>query len=86
MSEDLKNHEVTICLEGGAVLGPFNAIWSQDRPTDIRELCLEYEEFLHGKPQKRFKFHLHDSANKVAHSLIIDFKNVTSIYDRVALH
>ena len=86
MSEDLTNHEVTICLTGGAVLGPFRATWSKDRPTDIRELCLEYEEFLHGNAQKRFKFHLHDLTHKIAHSLIIDFKNVTSIYDQVTLH
>ncbi|MFT7219939.1 MAG: hypothetical protein ACI8Z1_001556 [Candidatus Azotimanducaceae bacterium] len=85
MSEDLTNHDVTICLEGGAVLGPFKAIWNEDRPTDIRELSLEYEEFLQGVPQKRFKFHLHDSTHKIAHSLIINFANVTAIYDQVSL-
>jgi len=86
MSEDLTNHEVTICLKGGAVLGPFKAIWSKDRPTDIRELSIEYEEYLHGEPQKRFKFHLHDSTHKIAHSLIINFKNVTAICDLVGLN
>ena len=86
MSEDLTNHEVTICLAGGAVLGPFNAIWSKDRPTDIRELSKEYEDYLHGRAQTRFKFHLHDWSHKIAHSVIIDFKNVTAIYDQVALH
>jgi hypothetical protein len=45
MSEDLTNHEVTVCLKGGAVLGPFREIWSKDRPTDIRELSIEYEDF-----------------------------------------
>ena len=86
MSEDLTNHEVTVCLKGGAVLGPFRAIWSKDRPTDIRELSIEYEEFLQGKPQKRFKYHLHDASHKIVHSLIINFENVTAIYDQVALH
>ena len=86
MSEDLTNHEVTVCLKGGAVLGPFRAIWSKDRPTDIRELSIEYEEFLQGKAQKRYKFHLHDASHKIVHSLIINFKNVTAIYDQVALN
>lgn len=45
MSEDLTNHEVTVCLKAGAVLGPFRAIWSKDRPTDSRELTIEYEDF-----------------------------------------
>ena len=85
MTEDLTNHEVTICLVGGAVLGPFKAIWNPDRPSDIRELSKEYEEYLHGTPQKRFKFHLHDSSHKLAHSLILNFDNVTGIYDQVAL-
>lgn len=86
MSDELSNHEVTICLEGGAVLGPFRAVWSKDRLTDIRELSIEYEEYLQGTPQKRYKFHLHDSHHKVAHSIIIDFKNVTAIYDQVTLN
>lgn len=86
MTEDLTNHEVTICLEGGAVLGPFLATWSEDRPTDIRELSREYEDFLHGKPQRRYKFHLHDLAHKISHSVIIKFDQVTAIYDRVELH
>ncbi len=58
MSQDeLTNHEVTICLEGGATLGPFRATWSHDKPGDVRELSIEYDKFLHGETQKRFKFH-----------------------------
>ncbi len=86
MSSELSNHEVTICLEGGAVLGPFRAVWSKDRPTDIRELSIEYEEFLQGTPQKRYRFHLHDSSHKIAHSITVDFKRVTAIYDQVGLN
>ena len=86
MSEDLTNHEVTICLSGGAVLGPFRATWSKDKPSDIRELSIEYEEFLHGKPQKRFRFHLHDVSHKVAHAVTIKFDQVTAIYDKVGLN
>ncbi len=37
----LTNHEVTICLAGGAVLGPFNATWSKDSGGDVRELVRE---------------------------------------------
>ena len=86
MSEELTNHEVTVCLEGGAVLGPFKATWNKDRPSDIRELSIEYEDFLHGKPQKRYKFHLHDGSHKVANSMIINFQHVTAIYDHVTLN
>ncbi len=86
MTEELSNHEVNVCLAGGAVLGPFRAVWSKDRPTDIRELSIEYDQFLHGTPQKRYKFHLHDAPHKIAHSIIIDFTNVTAIYDQVTLN
>ncbi len=86
MPDELTNHEVTICLEGGAVLGPFRATWSKKKPTDVRELSKEYEAFLQGEPQKRFKFHLHDSVTKAAHTLIIKFDQVTAIYDHVSLH
>ena len=86
MPDELTNHEVTICLEGGAVLGPFRATWSKNKPTDVRELSREYEAYLQGEPQKRFKFHLHDSVTRAAHTLIIKFDQVTAIYDHVALH
>ena len=75
-----------MCLVGGAVLGPFKAIWSEDRSSDIRELSREYEDYLQGTPQKRFRYHLHDSTHKIAHSLIIRFENVTAIYDQVGLN
>lgn len=86
MSNELTNHEVTICLQGGAVLGPFRATWSKDKPTDVRELSKEYEAFLQGQPQTRFKFHLHDTVSRAAHTLIIKFDQVTAIYDHVSLH
>ena len=44
----LNNHEVTICLAGGAVLGPFNATWSKNEGGDVRELVREYDAFLQG--------------------------------------
>lgn len=83
--EELTNHEVTICLEGGAKLGPFRATWSNDKPGDVRELSIEYDKFLQGEPQKRFKFHLHDTYAHTAHSLILNFERVTGIYDNVNL-
>ena len=86
MTEDLTNHEVTICLEGGAVLGPFRATWSEDRPTDVRELSIEFEEYLSGTPQKRYRFHLHDGSHKITHAIIIRFEQVTAIYDQVTLN
>ena len=46
---------------------------------------MEYEKFLHGEAQKRFKFHLHDTYAHAAHSLIINFQRVTAIYDHVNL-
>lgn len=81
----LTNHEVTICLAGGAVLGPFNATWSRESPGDVRELTREYDRFLHGEPQKRFKFHLHDTYTNTVHAVILDFRQVTGIYDQVRL-
>ena len=89
MSDDdkrLTNHEITICLEGGAMLGPFKATWSSEIISDVRELSKDYDAYMRGDKQKRFKYHLHDPEKKVSHSLIIDFSRVTAIYDRVNLH
>ncbi len=83
--EDLTNHEVTICLEGGATLGPFRATWTKEKPGDVRELSKEYDKFLQGESQQRFKFHLHDTYAHAAHSLILNFERVTAIYDHVNL-
>ncbi|MDV2080281.1 hypothetical protein [Marinobacter xestospongiae] len=81
----LTNHEVTICLAGGAVLGPFNATWTRDAGGDVRELVREYDAFLQGEPQKRFKFHLHDSYTNTVHTVILNFQQVTGICDHVRL-
>ena len=88
MADDkgLTNHEITIALEGGAMLGPFRGTWSTEILSDVRELSKDYDAFLQGREQKRFKYHLHDPGTNVSHSLIIDFKHVTAIYDRVELH
>lgn len=89
MSEGLTNHEITIALQGGAVLGPFRATWSTEIVSDVRELTKDYDAFLQGKAQRRFKYHLHESQDPrhpVSHSLILNFANVTAIYDRVLLH
>lgn len=86
LGEDaLTNHEVTICLKGGAILGPFKATWSKDSSSDIRELCRVYDAFLQGESQKRFKFHLHDTFSNSVHTLILNFDNVAGIYDNVRL-
>ncbi|MCZ6619334.1 MAG: hypothetical protein O7E57_14510 [Gammaproteobacteria bacterium] len=81
----LTNHEITICLEGGAMLGPFRATWSSEIVSDVRELSRDYDGYMNGDKQKRFKYHLHDPEKKISHSLIIDFSRVTAIYDRVDL-
>lgn len=83
--DELTNHEVIICLDGGATLGPFRATWSKDKPGDVRELSIEYDKFLHGETQQRYKFYLHDTYAHSAHSLIINFERVTAIYDHVNL-
>lgn len=83
--EGLTNHEITVCLNGGAILGPFKATWSKENVSDVRELIREYDAYLGGTPQKRFKFHLHDQERRLSHTLILDFKDVTGIYDRVEL-
>ena len=83
--EGLTNHEITICLEGGAILGPFKATWSTEIVSDVRELTKEYDAFLKGDKQKRFTDHLHDQERHLSHSLIIDFSRITAIYDRVEL-
>ena len=83
--EGLTNHEITICLQGGAILGPFKATWSRDIVSDVRELMREYDAFLQGQDQKRFKYHLHDQERRLSHSLILNFKEITAIYDRVEL-
>ena len=85
MSESLTNHEITICLNGGAMLGPFKATWSRDIVSDVRELTKDYDAFMQTGEQKRFKYHLHDQERRVSHSLILHFKDVTAIYDRVEL-
>ena len=85
----LTNHEITIALAGGAMLGPFRATWSTEIVSDVRELTKDYDAFLQGEPQQRFKYHLHDNDNPlrpISHSLILDFRHVTAIYDRVLLH
>jgi hypothetical protein len=82
----LTNHTITICLEGGAMLGPFRATWSREMVSDVRELIREYDAFLKGEGQPRFKFHLHDQAERVSHSVVVDFRRVTAIYDKVDLH
>ena len=85
-SSRLTNHEITIALRGGAVLGPFRATWSTEIVSDVRELSRDYDAYLESGKQTRFKYHLHDPAKQVSHSLIIDFENVAAIYDRVELH
>ncbi|MEQ5837647.1 hypothetical protein [Marinobacter sp. NFXS9] len=81
----LTNHEVTVCLAGGAILGPFNATWSKDSGGDVRELVKEYDAFLQGEAQKRFKFHLHDTYTNTVHTLILNFSQVTGVCDHVRL-
>ena len=44
----LTNHEITICLVGGAILGPFRATWSKEITSDVRELTKDYDAFLQG--------------------------------------
>lgn len=82
----LTNHTITICLEGGASLGPFRATWSTDLVSDVRELVRDYDAFLKGDGQARFKYHLHDQVEHLSHSVVVDFRRVTAIYDRVNLH
>lgn len=81
----LTNHEVTVCLDGGAVLGPFNATWSRDNGGDVRELVREYDAYLQGEEQKRYKFHLHDTYTNTVHTLILDFDRITGLYDHIRL-
>jgi hypothetical protein len=81
----LTNHEVTVCLDGGAVLGPFHATWSRDSKSDVRELTKDYDRFMHGEVQTRFKYHLHDTYSNNVHTLFLRFENVTAIYDNVRL-
>ncbi|MCZ6711576.1 MAG: hypothetical protein O7B25_14530 [Gammaproteobacteria bacterium] len=81
----LTNHEITVCLQGGAILGPFRATWSTDIVSDVRELSRDYDAFMQGEKQKRFKYHLHDPDKHLSHSLILNFEQVTAIYDKVDL-
>ena len=83
--EALTNHEITICLKGGAILGPFKATWSTEILSDVRELSKDYDAFLQGADQKRFKYHLHDQERRLSHSLIINFAEITALYDKVEL-
>lgn len=83
--EGLTNHEITVCLKGGAILGPFKATWSTENVSDVRELIREYDAFLGGTDQKRFKFHLHDQERRLSHTMVINFAEITAIYDKVEL-
>ncbi len=85
MADGLTNHEITICLEGGAVLGPFKATWSTEIVSDVRELSKDYDAFLETGKQARYKYHLHDQEKRLSHSLIVHFSRVTAIYDKVEL-
>jgi hypothetical protein len=82
----LTNHMITICLAGGAMLGPFRATWSTELVSDVRELVRDYDAFLKGEGQKRFKYHLHDQDHRISHSMVLDFRHVTAVYDKVDLH
>ncbi|ABC28459.1 hypothetical protein EUZ85_25160 [Hahella sp. KA22] len=84
-NKGLTNHEVTVCLKGGAVLGPFKATWSTEVVSDVRELLKDYDAFLQTGKQTRFKYHLHDSEKRLSHTLVLHFTNVTGIYDCVEL-
>lgn len=81
----LTNHEITIALKGGALLGPYKATWSTEIESDVRDLTKDFDAFLNGTLQTRFKYHLHDPDLNVSHSLVIAFDNVAAIYDRVQL-
>jgi len=81
----LTNHEITICLAGGAMLGPFKATWSRELTSDVRELARDYDAYLQGSPQTRFKYHLHDPDKRISHTLILRFEQVAALYDQVAL-
>ena len=81
----LTNHLITICLEGGAMLGPFKGTWSKETTSDVRELSKDYDAFLQGSRQSRFKYHLHDPDRHLSHTLILRFERVTAIYDQVDL-
>lgn len=83
--EGLTNHEITVCLQGGAILGPFKATWSKEIVSDVRELTREYDAFLQGGEQKRYKYHLHDQERRLSHTLILNFAQITAIYDKVEL-
>jgi hypothetical protein len=84
-NQALTNHEITICLAGGAMLGPFRGTWSRETISDVRELTRDYDAYLQGEPQTRFKYHLHDPAKQVSHTLILRFEHVTALYDQVVL-
>ena len=83
--ESLTNHEITICLTGGAMLGPFRATWTKETTSDVRELAKDYDAYLQGQNPTRYKYHLHDPDKHVSHTLIVRFEHVTLLYDRVAL-
>ena len=85
LEKALTNHEITIALKGGATLGPFKATWSTEIVSDVRELTRDYDAYLNGQKQTRFKYHLHDQQLNVSHSLVISFEHVTAVYDRVQL-
>ena len=83
--EGLTNHEITICLAGGALLGPFKATWTKEQNHDVRELSKNFEAHLNGEKQTRYKYHLHDNSHRVTHTLIVNFEQVTAIHDHVDL-
>ncbi len=85
MGTSSNNHEITICLTGGAMLGPFKATWSQETISDLRELTKDYRAFMQTGEHKRFKYHLHGQERQISHSLILSFHSITAIYDQVEL-
>jgi len=80
------NHEITIYLKGGSVLGPFHVFWDDESESDARDLIKDFDHFLQGEKQVRHKYHLHDSVKRVAHTIFVSFGQIEAIYDQVSLN
>lgn len=82
----LTNHTLQVHLKNGSVLGPYKAVWGTEYQSDVRDLSINFEEYLQHGGQSKYRYHLHDTQNSVAHSIILDFAEVAAVYDQVDIN
>ena len=53
---------------------------------DVRKLTKDYDGVIPGNLKAHYEQHLYDPAEHVSHSVIVDFSQAATMYDRVILN